>query len=95
MIKVKAIRVIFVASATLVDSKSGINQPLKEKFICDFERTPTDEDLLKYANSIYVHRIFTKIVSRETQEIKLEMPFERFYMYANVVIVGGKKLKHC
>ena len=73
MIKVKASRTLFTAS---------IEGDIKQ-FVYDSKRKPSNRELLNYLfNITFADEI--KIVSRETFEITLTMPFETFYGFSDV-----------
>lgn len=78
MIKVKAKRTFFVVNVY------GENKQLTY----DSQKKPTDCELLNYAyNLTGADKI--KIVSRETIEILLTMPFETFYEFCSVEYDGN------
>ena len=73
MIKVKAKRTVFA-----VDIGVDI-----EVFTYDSERKPSNRQLLDFVFKI-TGMVNIKIVSRETYEIKLSMPFNEFYQLAHI-----------
>ena len=81
MIKVKAKRTVFA-----VDIGDDI-----EVFTYDSERKPTNRQLLDFVFKI-TGMDNIKIVSRETYEIKLSMPFNMFYQFADIDDISKKKV---
>lgn len=73
MIKVKAKRTVFV-----VDIGVDI-----EVFTYDSQRKPTNRQLLDFVFKI-TGMGDIKLVSRETYEITLSMPFNKFYQFAHI-----------
>lgn len=81
MIKVKAKRTFFV-----VDVGGDV-----EVFHYDSQRKPSDRQLLDFVYNITGEDII-KIVSRETYEIVLSMPFNEFYQLAHIDNINKKEI---
>lgn len=73
MVKVKARRTFFTVS---------VDGDIKN-FVYDSQRKPSNCELINYAFSI-TGGDEIKVVSRETVELPLVMPFEMFYEYSDI-----------
>lgn len=81
MVKVKAKRTVFA-----VDIGVDI-----EVFTYDSQRKPTNRQLLDFVFKITGMNDI-KVVSRETYEITLSMPFNKFYQFAHIDNIKKKEI---
>ena len=92
MIIAKAVRTVFIAQGHNDFGGTPNDCTITKEFIYDSEKIPSSKDLLNFSNWNIEHANFNKIVSRETYEIKLSMPFNEFYQFAHIDNIKKKEL---